>query len=78
MPFSKEVLDASLEAVRQISHALQEQREASEDVARNVETVAQRVEENVTAQQDVVKTIHALQQMSAELEGTVRGFVLER
>ena len=74
----KAVLDASLEAVRQISHALQEQREASEDVARNVETVAQRVEENVTAQQDVVKTIHALQQMSNELEGTVRGFVLER
>ena len=74
----KAVLDASSNAVRQISHALQEQREASEDVARNVETVAQRVEENVTAQQDVVKTIHALQQMSSELEGTVRGFVLER
>ena len=74
----KAVLDASLNAVRQISHALQEQREASEDVARNVETVAQRVEENVTAQQDVVKTLHALQQMSAELEVTVRGFVLER
>ena len=74
----KAVLDASSNAVRQISHALQEQREASEDVARNVETVAQRVEENVTAQQDVVKTIHALQQMSNELEGTVRGFVLER
>ena len=74
----KAVLDASLNAVRQISHALQEQRDASEDVARNVETVAQRVEENVTAQQDVVKTIHALQRMSSELEGAVRGFVLER
>jgi hypothetical protein len=56
----KAVLDASLNAVSQISHALQEQREASEDVARNVETVAQRVEENVAAQQDVVKTIQAL------------------
>lgn len=74
----KAVLDDSLKAVSQISHALQEQREASEDVARNVETVAQRVEENVAAQQDVVKTIHALKHMSSELEATVRGFVLER
>jgi methyl-accepting chemotaxis protein len=74
----KAVLDASLNAVSQISHALQEQREASEDVARNVETVAQRVEENVAAQQDVVKTIQALKRMSSELEATVRGFTLER
>jgi methyl-accepting chemotaxis protein len=74
----KAVLDASLNAVSQISHALQEQREASEDVARNVETVAQRVEENVVAQQDVVKTIQALKRMSSELEATVRGFTLER
>ncbi|PTT91803.1 methyl-accepting chemotaxis protein, partial [Pseudomonas sp. HMWF031] len=74
----KAVLDASLNAVSQISHALQEQREASEDVARNVETVAQRVEKNVAAQQDVVKTIQALKGMSSELEATVRGFTLER
>ena len=74
----KAVLDASLNAVSQISHALQEQRDASEDVARNVETVAQRVEENVAAQQDVVKTIQALKRMSSELEATVRGFTLER
>ena len=74
----KNALDQSLDAVRQISHALQEQRVASEDVARNVETVAQRVEENVAAQQDVVTTTHALKRMSSELEETVRGFILER
>lgn len=74
----KGALDQSLDAVRQISHALQEQRVASEDVARNVETVAQRVEENVSAQQDVVTTTHALKRMSSELEDTVRGFTLER
>ncbi len=74
----KSALDESLDAVSQISHALQEQRAASEDVARNVETVAQRVEENVSAQQDVVTTTHALKRMSSELEETVRGFILER
>jgi len=74
----KAALNASLNAVSQISHALQEQREASEDVARNVENVAQRVEENVAAQQEAVKTIQALKQMSSELEATVRGFTLER
>ncbi|POA17988.1 methyl-accepting chemotaxis protein [Pseudomonas sp. FW300-N1A1] len=74
----KSALDESLGAVSQISHALQEQRAASEDVARNVETVAQRVEENVSAQQDVVTTTHALKRMSSELEETVRGFILER
>jgi len=74
----KSALDQSLDAVSQISHALQEQRAASEDVARNVETVAQRVEENVAAQQDVVTTTHTLKRMSSELEETVRGFILER
>jgi methyl-accepting chemotaxis protein len=74
----KVALNASLNAVSQISNALQEQREASEDVARNVENVAQRVEENVATQREVVKTIQALKQMSSELEETVRGFTLER
>jgi methyl-accepting chemotaxis protein len=74
----KTALNASLNAVSQISNSLQEQREASEDVARNVENVAQRVEENVAAQQQAVQTIQALKQMSSELEATVRGFTLER
>jgi methyl-accepting chemotaxis protein len=74
----KTVLDESLAAVSQISSSLQEQREASEEVARNVETVAQRVEENVSAQRSTVTTIQALKQMSDELEMTVRGFTLER
>ena len=74
----KTVLDESLNAVSQISHALQEQRETSENVARNVETVARRVEENVSTQQSIVETIQALKQMSNELDITVRGFTLER
>ncbi|WP_371914274.1 methyl-accepting chemotaxis protein [Pseudomonas sp. ok602] len=74
----KAVLDESLNAVSQISNALQEQRETSENVARNVETVAKRVEENVSVQQNIVETIQALKQMSNELDVTVRGFTLER
>ncbi len=67
-------LNESLQAVSGISVSLQEQRAASEQVAMNVERVAQIVEENSTAQGGIVQAIQALQDMSGRLQGVIRRF----
>ncbi|PYC27569.1 methyl-accepting chemotaxis protein [Aquipseudomonas alcaligenes] len=67
-------LSESLDAVNVISLSLQEQRAASEQVAANVERVAQIVEENSAAQGGIVQAIQALQAMSGRLQGMLRRF----
>ncbi|MHC8308955.1 methyl-accepting chemotaxis protein [Pseudomonas sp. GT1P32] len=69
----KGALDESLAAVSFISVSLQEQRAASEQVACNVEKVAQSVEENATAQSGIVRTTQELKAMSDGL-----GVMLQR
>ncbi|WP_409212690.1 methyl-accepting chemotaxis protein [Pseudomonas brassicacearum] len=69
----KGALDESLAAVSFISLSLQEQRAASEQVACNVERVAQSVEENATAQSGIVRTTQELKAMSNGL-----GVILQR
>ncbi len=67
-------LNESLQAVSVISLSLQEQRAASEQVAMNVELVAQIVEENSAAQGGIVQAIQSLQAMSGRLQGVMRRF----
>jgi methyl-accepting chemotaxis protein len=67
-------LDESLDSVKMISDSLQEQRAASEQVAANVERVAQIVEENSAAQGGIVQAIQALQAMSGRLQGMMQRF----
>ena len=67
-------LSESLDAVNVISLSLQEQRAASEQVAANVERVAQIVEENSAAQGGIVQAIQVLQGMSGRLQGMLRRF----
>lgn len=67
-------LGESLQAVNTISQSLQEQRSASEQVAMNVERVAQIVEENSLAQGDIVKATLGLQAMSGRLQGMLQRF----
>lgn len=69
----KGALDESLAAVSFISLSLQEQRAASEQVACNVERVAQSVEENAAAQSGIVRTTQELKAMSDGL-----GVILQR
>ncbi|QKE62711.1 methyl-accepting chemotaxis protein [Aquipseudomonas campi] len=67
-------LSESLQAVNVISMSLQEQRAASEQVAMNVERVAQIVEENSAAQGGIVQAIQGLQAMSGRLQGMLQRF----
>jgi methyl-accepting chemotaxis protein len=69
----KGALDESLAAVSFISVSLQEQRAASDQVACNVERVAQSVEENAAAQGGIVRTTQELKAMSDGL-----GVILQR
>uniref|UniRef100_UPI00403E9553 methyl-accepting chemotaxis protein n=1 Tax=Pseudomonas sp. MAG733B TaxID=3122079 RepID=UPI00403E9553 len=69
----KGALDESIAAVSFISLSLQEQRSASDQVASNVEKVAQSVEENATAQGGIVRTTQELKAMSDGL-----GVILQR
>jgi len=64
---------SSAAAVSFISLSLQEQRTASEQVACNVERVAQSVEENAAAQSGIVRTTQELKAMSDGL-----GVILQR
>ncbi|CAN1600843.1 methyl-accepting chemotaxis protein [Pseudomonas mediterranea] len=70
----KSALDESLAAVSFISLSLQEQRAASEQVACNVEKMAQSVEENAAAQGGIVRTTQELKAMSNGLEVILRRF----
>ncbi|KAF2395372.1 Methyl-accepting chemotaxis protein McpQ [Pseudomonas frederiksbergensis] len=72
----KKALDESMEAVSFISLSLQEQRAASDQVAYNVEQVAQIVEQNSVAQGGIVQATQALKAMSAGLEVSLSRFSL--
>ena len=72
----REALDESLESTRVIAAALNQQRAASEEVAQNVEQVAQIVEQNSAAQGGMVQAIRSLQNMSEGLQGVIRRFTL--
>ena len=74
VPGIRLALNESLQAVSVISLSLQEQRAASEQVAMNVELVAQIVEENSAAQGGIVQAIQSLQAMSGRLQGVMRRF----
>ncbi|MCP2020937.1 UNVERIFIED_ORG: hypothetical protein J2Y76_001852 [Pseudomonas reinekei] len=69
-------LGESLAAVSFISLSLQEQRAASEQVACNVERVAQSVEENAAAQGGIVRTTQELKAMSDGLGAILQRFSL--
>lgn len=60
--------------VDQISLALREQTVASQDVARNVERIAQMSQENSEAVNDTSRTAHDLQQLAVSLEKNVAFF----
>ncbi|WP_409212707.1 methyl-accepting chemotaxis protein [Pseudomonas brassicacearum] len=72
----KKALDESMEAVSFISLSLQEQRAASDQVAYNVEQVAQIVEQNSAAQGGIVQATQELKAMSAGLEVSLSRFSL--
>eukprot|EP01030_Chromulinospumella_sphaerica_P006577 gene6577-6432_t len=72
----KGALDESIAAVSFISLSLQEQRAASDQVASNVEKVAQSVEENATAQGAIVRTTQELKAMSEGLGTMLQRFSL--
>lgn len=72
----KGALDESIAAVSFISLSLHEQREASDQVASNVERVAQSVEENAAAQGGIVRTTQELKAMSDGLGGILQRFNL--
>ena len=72
----RQALDDSLRAIGGIATALQQQRAASDQVAQNVEQVAQIVEENSAAQGGIVQAIHGLQDMAQRLQGVVGRFSL--
>jgi methyl-accepting chemotaxis protein len=72
----KGALDESIAAVSFISLSLQEQRAASDQVASNVEKVAQSVEENATAQGAIVRTTQELKAMSERLGTMLQRFSL--
>ncbi|SEI19405.1 methyl-accepting chemotaxis protein [Pseudomonas asplenii] len=62
--------------VDQISLALREQTAASQDVARNVERIAQMSQQNSQAVEQTSETARALQQLAQNLEKQVNVFVL--
>ena len=63
-----------LRAVSDISFALREQSSASAEIARNVERVAQRAEENSAAVSDTANTAASLRTLATELEQKVVRF----
>jgi len=64
----------NLNAVTAIAMALNEQRAAGDDVARNVEIVAQIVEENTAAQSGISQAAQALKQLGDEMHALTRKF----
>jgi methyl-accepting chemotaxis protein len=70
----RHALNESVEAVNNISTALQEQRLASEYVAASVERVARIVGENSEAQGGIVNASQALQGMSERLQKVISRF----
>jgi len=60
--------------VSDISSALQEQSKASAEIARNVEKIAQMVEENNSSSEQAAAAAHQLQRLAQELSLSVRSF----
>ncbi len=63
-----------LSVVEQISGALKEQNAASDEVARNVESIAQMSDQNREATHHASNTAHRLNQLAGELSGAVARF----
>lgn len=72
----KGALDESIAPVSFIPMSLQEQRVASDQVASNVERVAQSVEENAATQGGIVRTTQELKAMSDGQGGILQRFSL--
>lgn len=64
----------NLNAVSAIAMALNEQRAAGDDVARNVEIVAQIVEENTAAQSGISQAAQALKQLGDQMHALTQKF----
>jgi len=60
--------------VSDISNALQEQSKASAEIARNIENIAQMVEENNSSSEQAASAAHQLQRLAQELSSSVRSF----
>lgn len=71
-----QALGQTLEASASIARALSEQRQAGDEVAANVEKVAQIVEENTAAQAGITESTRALQALGATLQQMTRRFTL--
>ncbi len=61
-------------AVNEISNALKEQSVASNDIAANVEKIAQMSEENSAASKEAAQTAHQLEQLAASTRQAVAAF----
>jgi methyl-accepting chemotaxis protein len=61
-------------AIAGISDALREQRGASNDLAKNVESIAQMSEENSAAVASVADTAHRLMAVASDLKDNVSRF----
>jgi methyl-accepting chemotaxis protein len=72
----KHAMHDSQSAAGGIALSLKEQRAASDEVALNVERVAQIVEENTAAQQGIAQSTHALQTLGHDLAQLTRRFRL--
>lgn len=60
--------------ISDISSALQEQSKASAEIARNIENIAQMVEENNSSSEQAASAAHQLQKLAQELSSSVRSF----
>jgi methyl-accepting chemotaxis protein len=63
-------------AVNEISGALKEQSQASNDIARHVERIAQMTEENSIAVKETAHASHSLEQLAGSLQTSVGRFRL--
>ena len=61
-------------AVNDISGALKEQNQASNDIAKQVERIAQMTEENAVSVKQAASATHGLQQLAVSLQNTVSRF----
>lgn len=63
-----------VDVVSNISNALQEQSQASAEIARNIESIAQMVEENNSSSEQAASAAHQLQRLAQELSSSVKSF----
>jgi len=65
-----------LEAVNDISDALKEQSQASNDIAKHVERIAQMSEENSIAVKETTHATHSLERLSSGLQHSISRFLI--